>query len=99
LKPGRVRTISETDLEINAMTSIKQFLALSTLSFAALGVSAGTSIAATNGAQMHSARADVSAAQGLAPAYYTYENKHYVYKYNGHYYNHRAYKNGHWSYY
>lgn len=82
------------------MSKLKQILVLSALSVTAVGLSAGTSIAATNGEQMQGVRAGVPVAQGLAaPTYYTYRNKHYVYKYNGRYYNHRIYKSGHWSYY
>jgi hypothetical protein len=32
------------------------------------------------------------------PAYY-YHGRHYPYRWHGHYYNHRAWHNGHWGYY
>ena len=44
--------------------------------------------------------ATVPAVAGTSTAAdYLYQNRHYHYRYRGRYYNRRAYKHGHWSYY
>jgi hypothetical protein len=41
---------------------------------------------------------DSAASRAATPADYLYQGHHYHYRHDGHYYDHRDYKNSHWSY-
>ncbi len=78
------------------MQLIKKLSLLSPFALAtALAVAAPMAATAMPASQ----RVDVSVAGTSIQTDYLYQSRHYHYRDHGRYYNHRAYKHDHWSYY